>query len=313
MNEIIKQYIAQIYEVEKTLFIEKDFKTKLYGKIDELNNWERITYLNEWEDKEELHELWEDAENETYSLFIDFIFPIIIVLSFFVGGYLVAKNVWEWWTIFSIGFGLVTGFCSLFITTALHDWRHDKTRVVYERLQNEVNSDIAERNRETEEIVQKKIDLIKVEINEINKSIGETEKVLEMYYDINYIYPKYRNLAAISSIAEYLQSGRCDTLEGPNGAYNIYESEMRLGIIISKLDQVISKLDQIQSNQYMLYSAIEEANNNTCRLMDSVNYSIDLLTDINRASEIAQFNSKIVADNSQYMSSLMTYSLISKM
>ena len=35
---------------------------------------------------------------------------------------------------------------------------------------------------------------------------------LENLYDVNIIYPKYRNLVAVTTIYEYLASGRCDTL-----------------------------------------------------------------------------------------------------
>ena len=35
---------------------------------------------------------------------------------------------------------------------------------------------------------------------------------------------------------EYLQSGRCYTLEGHEGAYNLYEEEKFKEIILTKLD-----------------------------------------------------------------------------
>lgn len=39
------------------------------------------------------------------------------------------------------------------------------------------------------------------------------------------IYPKYLTLPAVTTIYEYLESGRCDSLAGANGSYNLYESE----------------------------------------------------------------------------------------
>lgn len=74
------------------------------------------------------------------------------------------------------------------------------------------------------------------------------------------IFPKYRNIIAVSSFYEYLLSGRCDKLEGAEGAYNIFESELRMNLIINKIDDVIKHLEKIEQHQYMLYSAIQENN-----------------------------------------------------
>jgi hypothetical protein len=59
-------------------------------------------------------------------------------------------------------------------------------------------------------------------------------------------------------MAEYLDSGRCSALEGPDGAYNLYESELRQNYIISKLDTIINQLDMIRENQYYLYTAMQD-------------------------------------------------------
>lgn len=81
----------------------------------------------------------------------------------------------------------------------------------------------------------------------------------ELYaYDI--IYGKYRDVVALSSFYEYLMSGRCTTLEGADGAYNIYESEIRANRVISQLDTVISALEDIKQNQYMMYQELRSIN-----------------------------------------------------
>ena len=79
-------------------------------------------------------------------------------------------------------------------------------------------------------------------------------------YSLDVIFPKYRNIIAVSSFYEYLLSGRCDKLEGAEGAYNIFESELRMNLIINKIDDVIKHLEKIEQHQYMLYSAIQENN-----------------------------------------------------
>lgn len=84
------------------------------------------------------------------------------------------------------------------------------------------------------------------------------KKELIDFYSKNIIYPKYRNLPAIASFYEYFESGRCDSLEGNYGAYNIYEDEKRKDMIISQISEIIQNLEAIKENQYQLYQRIED-------------------------------------------------------
>lgn len=102
----------------------------------------------------------------------------------------------------------------------------------------------------------------------VRKSKGA--KALGKLYDMDVVYPKYRNLSMISSLYEYFASGRCSTLEGHEGAYNILEQEIRLDHIVLQLDQVIVNLEKIRRNQYMLYEAMQSVNANVSRLYGAV-------------------------------------------
>lgn len=93
------------------------------------------------------------------------------------------------------------------------------------------------------------------------------ENALHELYDQNLIFPKYRNLVAITTINEYLASGRCYELEGPNGAYNLYEMELRQNIVIGQLSNIIDNLEQIRNNQFTLY---EELNKSKAMVSDIV-------------------------------------------
>ena len=110
----------------------------------------------------------------------------------------------------------------------------------------------------------------------VNK-LAETEATLKasLYtlYSKNVIYAKYRNLVTIATLFEYIDSGRCFELEGPNGAYNLYEGELRSDIIISSLSSIISNLEAIRNNQYTLYQSIESANATTHQLLNNLNNS----------------------------------------
>lgn len=106
----------------------------------------------------------------------------------------------------------------------------------------------------------RKIFALKSTIHQISEMSKETQRTLSAAYDLGIIFPKYRNLVAVCSIYEYLCSGRCSTLTGADGAYNIYETEVRLDKIITSLDVVVRELQQIKANQYMLYTAVQEGN-----------------------------------------------------
>ena len=96
------------------------------------------------------------------------------------------------------------------------------------------------------------------------------EKLLQEYYDLDYIYPKYRGLVPISTIYEYLASGRCSTLTGPNGAYNLYEMELRMNTIIGKLDDIIVHLEDISYSQRMLYDKVKASNQRVENLLAAI-------------------------------------------
>lgn len=95
----------------------------------------------------------------------------------------------------------------------------------------------------------------------------KSDELLLRLYDADIVYPTYRKLPLLCTIYEYLASGRADTLEGTDGAYNMLELEIRLDKIITKLDDIIKNLNAIQNNQYILYNTFVEANNKTTALI----------------------------------------------
>ena len=113
--------------------------------------------------------------------------------------------------------------------------------------------------------------------NQKTETESERNKIaqkLEAMYAENIIYPKYRSIIPMFMFQEYLDSKRCDTLEGHEGAYNIYEQEIRANVIISQLDSVLSELEDIRSNQYSLYAALNDSIHSTNRIMTSMQSQI---------------------------------------
>lgn len=145
----------------------------------------------------------------------------------------------------------------------------------------------------------------------LNKEIAEAEELLkktlvarnELYaYDI--VFGKYRNVVALSSFYEYLMSGRCSALEGADGAYNIYENEIRANRVIAQLDTVISSLEEIKQTQYMMYEELRSINTSLQRLNSTMDKALSSIqgieantTSMNEYMEHISKNSDVIAHN----------------
>lgn len=140
--------------------------------------------------------------------------------------------------------------------------------------------------------------------NIVDDEIEKTEILLKQLfecrnrmYSYNVVFGKYRNVVALSTFYEYLMAGRCTTLDGADGAYNLYENEIRADMIIGQLSQVIEKLDDIKDTQYMIYSELQTVN----RSLDHLNKTMDtaLVSIQNMESDIANIskNTDVIAHN----------------
>lgn len=130
---------------------------------------------------------------------------------------------------------------------------------------------------------------LKSVVNEYQENVipnlNGTQALLNKVYSANIIHPKYRHFVAVSQIYEYFETGRCTELEGPHGAYNLYESELRLNTIIDKLDIIIQKLNAFNATMGMVVSAI--------------NYSNRMLSDISSSLNRIEANTALTAYNTQ--------------
>lgn len=143
-------------------------------------------------------------------------------------------------------------------------------------------------------IAQNKYEICLQDFHKCEQLYQQTMNTLQQYYSLNIIYPKYRGLVPMCTISEYLDSGRCSTLTGHEGAYNLYESELRMNIIIGKLDDIIYRLDDIRDQQYSLYRAITDSNSkidNMCAILDETRQS----------AALSQYYSGVSAANTTYL------------
>ena len=128
-------------------------------------------------------------------------------------------------------------------------------------------------------------------------ALTDTEKLLKEYYDLDVVFPKYRNMIAVCTMCEYLQTGRCSELTGPNGAYNLYESELRQNLIINRLEAVVSQLEQIKTNQYYLYNELQTANKKIARVSGQLSDLYDVSRKNLALSEYTAYCAEITAAN----------------
>ena len=136
------------------------------------------------------------------------------------------------------------------------------------------------------------------------KEIAEVKGTLQKLYDTKHqlesleiVYPKYLDFVALTTISEYLATGRCTILTGADGAYNLYESEVRANRIIAQLDQVIDSLEQIKSNQYKTYSLLKEIGDNISDISKKMDNAVTALNNIQDHTKRIEENSAMIAYN----------------
>lgn len=140
--------------------------------------------------------------------------------------------------------------------------------------------------------------------NMLLQEIAEVKETLRKLYDTKHqlesleiVYPKYLDFIALTTISEYLATGRCTVLTGADGAYNLYESEIRADRIIAQLDQVIDSLEQIKENQYKTYSLLKEVGDNISDISKKMDSAVTALSNIQDHTKRIEENSAMIAYN----------------
>lgn len=144
-----------------------------------------------------------------------------------------------------------------------------------------------------------KLAFLKENTEEAEAFLAKAVKHRAELYACDVVYEKYRNIAAIATFCEYLDSGRCQELVGANGAYNLFENEVRQNLIISKLDEIIDELESIQDNQYLMYSTMKTVNANLIAIDKSMNKALTVLSDIDSNIKNIQENTAVIAYNTE--------------
>lgn len=81
-----------------------------------------------------------------------------------------------------------------------------------------------------------------------------------------------------------------------------FESELRMNLIINKIDDVIKHLEKIEQHQYMLYSAIQENNKQVNQLSGELTMLVNNSCQIEENTRMTEYYAWISA---KYRSSQM--------
>lgn len=149
-------------------------------------------------------------------------------------------------------------------------------RVKYQEKLDAYQSDVL-KDQQRVKLENIKKDVLQAELSQMRELNASSKETLRQIYDKNIIFPKYRNMVMVCSLYEYVCTGRCDTLEGHEGAYNLLELEIRLDKIVTQLDRIVEMLGRIQRSQYMVYSAIQDANRQSAKILESTYQMADQL------------------------------------
>ena len=111
-----------------------------------------------------------------------------------------------------------------------------------------------------------KIEYLQRNRSVIQKNLREVNDKLTDLYSMNVLPAKYRNLACVATLYDYLNTGRCTVIQGHGGIYDTFEYECRLNMIVTTLQDISSKLDTVISNQYTLYNELQIANSHLSQI-----------------------------------------------
>ncbi|MBQ7563791.1 MAG: hypothetical protein IJT16_07350 [Lachnospiraceae bacterium] len=175
------------------------------------------------------------------------------------------------------------------------------------------NSLIDARNQQKKEYLIKRNSFFEKELQTVEANARNTKAILDKTYELGVIHEKYRhNLPYICSIYEYFDTGRCNSLEGHEGAYNLLESDIKYNIILDRLDIIIEKLEEIKDNQRELYSSMSEINNNIKKMSNSVSTLSNKLDKgferVEDAVERVEYNTELSTKNTEFIKWYQYYS-----
>lgn len=221
----------------------------------------------------------EVCDNETVNFF--FVSVVVGIIGIFIKFLRIPCMVIAGFYLLLAAMGYING-------SAENDRREQRYREEYQEYKKAVLQD----SIRVENELKRKV-LLEAQLKKLKNMNAKTKMTLQKLYNRNIIHPKYQGLIPVCSLYGYFDTGVCTQLEGHEGAYNKYDTESRLDYIICKMDEVLKHLEEIKSNQYQLYSAIQESNAQFDKLISNTNYMIGQLDGIQ--AQGAQLDARVAS------------------
>lgn len=298
-----KAYLKDVIYLESTLQILNNLINKLDNKIKVINNTKiEIEPLSNIEKPE--------IEKEFGFFIMLVMFLFCLVISSFVINIPFVIILWIIFHKFSIALKIsliISIILGIIFTRAIIKFQNPDIRQRNEEKNKKYLNAVKELEKRNQE-KQNRIKLMEIQKNDLiikRKNLynqyTETKKALTDVYNLDIIYSKYRYLVAVVTFYEYFDSGRCNSFEATEtsgGAYNLYETEIRMNTIIEKLDIVINQLEQVKRNQEALYDVVCHINSTTNKIYANTEKELEELKKSNTYNEITADNSAVTAHNS---------------
>ena len=129
------------------------------------------------------------------------------------------------------------------------------------------------------------------EIAENTESLEKIDRALEVYYEPQALYPKYRSLIPVATMYGYFDSGRCIDLTGHSGAYGYYEKELRYKNITEDLDEILQKTEEAAGDQALIQKKVAEIKDKASKLVSTVDEAIQKNLDAN--PDVSKISSRL--------------------
>jgi len=126
------------------------------------------------------------------------------------------------------------------------------------------------------------VDTLNTEKTKQRKRLSEFVDKREELYSKDIVPERFRNVAALIQLKEYLEIGVADTLTGPDGAFRVYLDDLRTAKIIDSVDSLRSTIAAgvtiLAHGQETLYKELILANMNLSIMSSRLSSSVEKIT-----------------------------------
>lgn len=134
--------------------------------------------------------------------------------------------------------------------------------------------------KQKQDLINTEKEIAKVQLSKVDATLSELYSF--RLNDILCIHPNYHGLNAISILFGYFDTGRVSTLTGFEGAYNLYEQELRAGIIIDNLQNINNAINTLNATMYYVEQAVKQCRTELVQLNKNMEREMEHMSDLHK-------------------------------